>query len=30
MTFTGEKHDPYWDAYNAALILKFLLERFRK
>ena len=29
MKFVGEKHNPYWDAYNAALVLKYLIEKMR-
>jgi inhibitor of KinA sporulation pathway (predicted exonuclease) len=30
MKFEGEKHDPYWDSYNAARILKYLMEKSRE
>ncbi len=30
LSFVGEKHDPYWDAYNAAVILKLLVEKCRE
>ena len=30
LIFEGEKHNPYCDAYNAAIILKLLLEKIRK
>ncbi len=28
--FVGEKHDPFWDAYNAAIVLKHIVEKFRE
>ena len=28
--FVGEKHDPFWDAYNAAIILKHIVEKCRE
>ncbi len=28
--FVGEKHDPFWDAYNAAIVLKHIVEKCRE
>ena len=30
MKFEGDKHDPYWDSYNAARVLKHLMEKCRE
>jgi inhibitor of KinA sporulation pathway (predicted exonuclease) len=30
LKFIGEKHDPFWDAYNAAIILKHIVEKCRE
>ncbi len=30
LKFVGEKHNPYWDAYNAAIILKHIVEKCRE
>ena len=30
LKFIGEKHNPYWDAYNAAIILKHIVEKSRE
>ena len=30
LKFEGDKHNPYWDSYNAAKILKYLMEKCRE
>ena len=30
MKFEGDKHDPYWDSYNAARVLKHFMEKCRE
>ena len=29
LKFNGEKHDPYWDSYNAALVLIEIIKKMR-
>ena len=30
LKFVGEKHNPYWDSYNAAIIFKHIVEKCRE